>query len=462
MNIIPFIVGITLVFAIYGGDNLAMASHHMEQEDPDNEGLHHIPYKGLCAPGFTSLDGMCVLNDRCGPGAHPGKVCVIDGKEQPYLRPSQQGGAGISTDNVICAEPLQLIFKYDASPACVKPESVGKLENRGWYVEKPSIACTLQYDPVCGVDGKTYGNTCQLGAEHLAMKHKGECTDTKMSTKGVFEDTWQYTQRAPMIDESKGYFVTEIADDIFWLVGSGYQTMFVTTGQGVVTVDAPQPIGQKYLEAINEVTSEPITHMIYSHHHADHTGAAGQIFPADITYVSHKETADVLAEENDPNRPVPDVTFAGNMHAISVGEKTLELYHLGNFHSNGDILILAPEERVAILVDLLRPNTEPYRAFGVTPDIDLYIETHDTLQDFDFDVLVSGHTGILATKDHIAENKQFTLDVMENAEMALQNSPESAVKTCVDITTERWQERLDLGQFMSDHCQAMVDHLESD
>jgi glyoxylase-like metal-dependent hydrolase (beta-lactamase superfamily II) len=99
-----------------------------------------------------------------------------------------------------------------------------------------------------------------------------------------------------------------------------------------------------------------------------------------------------LAQEADPNRPVPNQTFEGALETINIGSQTIELHHLGNFHSNGDLLIFLPEQKVAMLVDLLRPGASPYKAFGVTPDIDLYLEIHDVLQDYDFDVLVSGHT----------------------------------------------------------------------
>jgi len=520
--------------------------------------IPHIPYQEKCAPGFVPLGDICVLNDRCGPGVYPGKICVMDGRVQQYLRPLQQGSAGISASDVVCAEGLELIFKsHDGSPACVNPESVEKLQERGWQIIKPAIACTLEYAPVCGVNNETYGNMCMLNIEHVAMKHRGECenkiltefeldekynenqntississdifngkyngdlplnealsvleeaknqlmdihqqykmlddeskTDRQIGMRfstlgkmgfasidsqikiiknqivdlesgGVYPEGLEYTKTAPEIDQDKGYFVYEIADNVYWLVSSGYQTMFITTGQGVVAVDAPQPIGEKYLEAINEVTSEPITHMIYSHHHPDHTGAAGNIFSPNITYIGHKQTADVLAQENDPNRPVPNSIISQDMESVTIGEQTIELHFLGNFHSNGDLLIFLPEQKVAMLVDLLRPGAAPYRAFGVSPDIDLYLQTHDVLQEFDFDFLVSGHTELLATKEHIKTNKQFTLDVMENAKTALDMPVSDAVQKCVELTTTQWEGKLEgLDTFMTDHCVAMIAHV---
>jgi glyoxylase-like metal-dependent hydrolase (beta-lactamase superfamily II) len=236
--------------------------------------------------------------------------------------------------------------------------------------------------------------------------------------------------------------------------------MFLATGEGVIAVDAPQPLGDKYLQAIQETTDEPITHMIYSHAHPDHVGAAGQIFPANITYIAHNATAAALANATDPNRPVPTVTFE-DQHTLSVGKQTLELYHMGDYHSAGDTVIYLPEQKIAMVVDLVRPGITPFRAFAVTPDIDQYIAMHETLlEDLDFDVLVSGHTQLLATKDHISTNLEFTQDVMENAGQALEASEADPVQACVDATISQWEGRLgNLEEYMTEHCTAMVEYL---
>lgn len=68
--------------------------------------------------------------------------------------------------------------------------------------------------------------------------------------------------RGPAIPQDKGYLVKEIKDGLYWLTDGTYQVMFLTTGRGVIAIDAPPNLAQKYLKAIADVTNERVTHVI--------------------------------------------------------------------------------------------------------------------------------------------------------------------------------------------------------
>ena len=84
----------------------------------------------------------------------------------------------------------------------------------------------------------------------------------------------------PAIPPEKGYFVEEIRGGIYWVTDGLYNTMFAIWSNGVVAIDPLPNLGERYLKAIREVTDKPITHVIYSHEHTDHIGAA-YLFPKD-------------------------------------------------------------------------------------------------------------------------------------------------------------------------------------
>jgi Alkyl sulfatase and related hydrolases len=70
-----------------------------------------------------------------------------------------------------------------------------------------------------------------------------------------------------------------VEKNLYWVTDSAYQAAFLTTRDGVVLFDAPPSIGHNLQRAIDQIAAEngvsnKVTHLVYSHHHADHIGGS--------------------------------------------------------------------------------------------------------------------------------------------------------------------------------------------
>jgi glyoxylase-like metal-dependent hydrolase (beta-lactamase superfamily II) len=291
------------------------------------------------------------------------------------------------------------------------------------------------------------------------------------------------TAHGPAIDQGKGYLVEEIDDGLYWVSDGTYITMFLVADEGVIVVDAPPSLGDRLLRAIGEVTDEAVTHLVYSHAHADHIGAAG-IFSDDVEIIAHEETAAILARMGDTDlRPQPDVTFSRE-YTLEVGDQLLELSYLGPNHQSGNIFIHAPSQRVLMLVDVIFPGWVPFKHLALAEDVPGFIDAHSQALDFDFETFLGGHLTRPGTREDIETQRDYVLDVQANALEALQAVDFMAIgqevgfanqwllfdtyldevaQVCADETLAEWGDRLGGAEaFTFSHCWTMMEALRVD
>jgi glyoxylase-like metal-dependent hydrolase (beta-lactamase superfamily II) len=227
----------------------------------------------------------------------------------------------------------------------------------------------------------------------------------------------------PTLNE-QGYFVGRVEGNLYYVTDGTYQSAFLTTVDGVVLLDAPPTIGHNIQRAIDEVASagglsNKITHLIYSHHHADHIGAAS-LFTSngDVAVIGHEETRNLLIRDDDPARPAPEETF-GDRRIMAIGGERVELFwHYAN-HSPDNIFIHLPDHQTLMLVDIVNPGWAPVYLSNLTEDVQGYLEAPGTALTYPWRHFIGGHMGRLGARDDVALHQRYMADIEAASRHAL-------------------------------------------
>lgn len=292
------------------------------------------------------------------------------------------------------------------------------------------------------------------------------------------------------VDPKLGYGVTKVADQFYVVTDGIWQSGFLATQDGVVLFDAPASFGAKLPGIVRSITDWPITHLIYSHAHQDHTGAAGTLKRAipSLTIIAHEQVGAYLLDMADPNRPIPNETFRGS-RTLKVGNQVIELDEVGPYHSvEADMFISLPRQGVLYAIDSYTPGWVTFQGLDLTMNIHNYLALGDEVMSREWKIFVGGHLTQLGTRDQIQASINYTKDALaiatdvyrstdmmatmgKAAEAAGWSNPfllfryyqDSMAKACATRLVERWGGKLaGVDVFAESHCDRLLAYLRVD
>ncbi|MGW4521728.1 MBL fold metallo-hydrolase [Amycolatopsis sp. NPDC004378] len=203
--------------------------------------------------------------------------------------------------------------------------------------------------------------------------------------------------------------VTRLADQAQAYVqpdGSWYinNCGFVDAGDHTVLIDtcSTERRTRALLDAVEAATGSPVTTLVNTHHHGDHTN--GNYLVAGATVIGHRKTRELMVAEGIQtyegvftgsewgelrSRP-PEVVFDDRL-TVHAGDVTLELIHPGHAaHTTNDVLVWLPEQRVLYAGDLVFNGGSPFALMGSVAG---WRAGLDVIRELQPDVILPGHGG---------------------------------------------------------------------
>ena len=147
-----------------------------------------------------------------------------------------------------------------------------------------------------------------------------------------------------------------------------------------------------------------------------------------------------LAELRSMQVTLPTVTFDRSL-ILYRPSRTVEILWLGNAHTNGDVFVYLPLEKVLVTGDALHGWT-PYMGDSYPYD---WIRTLDAAEKLDFNQVIGGHGDVMRGKEKFELWKQYFRDLMDETARAYARgaSLDDAEKEVSKILAAKYADKFD-------------------
>jgi glyoxylase-like metal-dependent hydrolase (beta-lactamase superfamily II) len=241
------------------------------------------------------------------------------------------------------------------------------------------------------------------------------------------------------------------------LEGSGGNIAVLTGKDGKLMIDAGFTVSKaRVSEALNKLSADPITQLINSHWHTDHTDGNGWVHDAGAAITAHTNTKKHLSTATRvegwqwtfppaPAGALPTTTF-DDEHRLRHNDTNIALKYYGPAHTDSDISVIFEEADVILVGDTWWNGIYSFIDYSTGGSIDgmiravawnLSVVTDNT-------IIIPGH-GPVGDKAGLAEFHEMLVAIRNNV-AELKKQGKSVEETIAAKPTAKYDAKF--GQFL--------------
>jgi cyclase len=236
--------------------------------------------------------------------------------------------------------------------------------------------------------------------------------------------------QAPVVGTADKLDVVKLKDNFYVITSSnptpresfsgGNVSVFITDA-GVTLVDTKLAgWGQALLDKLKTITPKPVTTIINTHTHGDHTGNDDKFGKVEI--IAHENTKTNMAKlpafQGDKAQFLPSKTFSDKL-TIGKGASQIDLHYFGAAHTNGDAVLIFPALRIAQMGDMFAWKDAPRCDTANGGSCVAYPKTVAGAVAMlkNIDTVIPGHSPMMKVSD-VQEYQRFLADLVTSAQAA--------------------------------------------
>lgn len=215
------------------------------------------------------------------------------------------------------------------------------------------------------------------------------------------------------------YVITSSSPTPRELFSGGNVAVFITDA-GVTLVDSKLAgWGQVLIDKVKSVTNKPVTTIINTHTHGDHTGNNDAFGKVDV--VAHENTRANMAKMDafKGKEPFLPGKIYKDKLTIGRGQDQIDLHYFGSAHTNGDTVVVFPALRVVHMGDMFAWKDGPLCDRNNGGSCVSYPKTLAGVMAGikNVDIVIPGHSPMMTMKD-VQGYQQFMTDLVAAAQAA--------------------------------------------